>query len=422
MKRYIQLPERVGVAVACLLLATQAMGDDYGDARAELIAAYQAQDYATMVTAAEKALLARPGHPGAMFNLALANTLNGNPEAALGNFMALVMRDVDFGVSEMDEFAALRELPGWAFYQERVAELNAPVGTATVALRLDEDRYVPEGIAIDKRGNIYLGSIRYGELRRGEDVLSRRQGHWSVFGMRFHDDGGLWFASAAVAQLEDVGEDLGKTGLFRLDVNTGTVTRAAILPQYAEQQVLGDLVIDGDTIYTTDSLTGAVYAYDIKANRFKAIVERGVLRSPQGLVLDESGKRLYVADYSTGLYVVTLSTGELEKLQVIDHTPEVGIDGLYRRGDELIAIQNGIRPHRVATFRLMQGGAAEVATRGRTLASNLPEFDEPTLGAMQGDDFYFVANSHWNRFDAENRLPDGLTGPIILELSLSDKQ
>ena len=50
--------------------------------------------------------------------------------------------------------------------------------------------------------------------------------------------------------------------------------------------------------------------------------------------------------------------------------------------------------------------------------SNLSEFDEPTLGVVRGDDFYFVANSHWNRFDAENYLPDGLSGPIILKIAL----
>ena len=56
--------------------------------------------------------------------------------------------------------------------------------------------------------------------------------------------------------------------------------------------------------------------------------------------------------------------------------------------------------------------------RELSLAANLPEFDEPTLGTIVGDDFYFVANSHWNRFDANNELPGGLTGPIVLKLSL----
>jgi hypothetical protein len=79
-----------------------------------------------------------------------------------------------------------------------------------------------------------------------------------------------------------------------------------------------------------------------------------------------------------------------------------------------VAIQNGIRPHRVVSMRLAANGLEVDDTR--ILAANLPAFDEPTLGAMRADLFYFVANSHWNRFDQENRLPDGLSGPIVLKL------
>ena len=95
---------------------------------------------------------------------------------------------------------------------------------------------------------------------------------------------------------------------------------------------------------------------------------------------------------------------------------DYGIDGLYRHGGRLIAIQNGIQPHRVTAFSLSEDGTEIISAR--ILAMNLPEFDEPTLGTVVGDDFYFVANSHWNRFDANNSLPQGLTGPIVLRIPL----
>ena len=234
--------------------------------------------------------------------------------------------------------------------------------------------------------------------------------------MRFAGDGSLWFASAAVAQLAAVGEDLGKTGLFRLDVESGEITRAAILPQRVEQQLLGDLVIAGEQIYTTDSLGGALYRYDTRTDEFVTVLEPGTLGSPQGLVLDETGEHLYVADYTGGLYRVRLADGELAAVNVKGEMSPYGIDGLYRTGDTLIAIQNGIRPHRVVSMRLADDGLTVSATD--VLAANLPEFDEPTLGAIRGGRFFFVANSHWNRFDAENGLPAGLSGPIVLELAL----
>jgi hypothetical protein len=127
-----------------------------------------------------------------------------------------------------------------------------------------------------------------------------------------------------------------------------------------------------------------------------------------------------VADYTDGLYRVSLADGVVARLQLpgamaIDY----GIDGLYRHGNRLVAIQNGMRPHRVTAFDLSDDGTQIAGAR--ILAANLPAFDEPTLGAIHGDSLYFVANSHWNRFDRENRLPEGLSGPIVLKLDLGHK-
>jgi hypothetical protein len=403
-------------ALASILLWQLAVADEYDDARAELIAAYQAQDYPEMVEAARRAVLARPDHPGAKFNLALAYALDGQLQQSIDVLDSLLAMGVEFGVDELDEFAAVREHVAWPAYATRLRHLREPEGGAVVFASLDDGNFVPEGIAFDDAGRLYLGSIRKGLLLRDGEVLSNRQGHWSVFGMRFHADGSLWFASAAVAQLEDVGEELGRTGLFRIDSDSGAITRAAILPQHSEQQVLGDLVVHGDAIFTTDSLTGAVYRYDIDDNEFTAIVPAGKFTSPQGLVVDSASGSVYVADYTRGIYRVPLDGGEPRKLGLPEGTSDYGIDGLYRYGDELVAIQNGIRPHRVVAFQLSGDGSAIAASR--VLASNLPEFDEPTLGVIRGDDFYFVANSHWNRFDRDNRLPDDLVGPIVLKLAL----
>ena len=396
-----------------------AAADDYAAARAELVAAYQARDYEAMVEAAQRALTARPAYPGARFNLALAQALAGETEASLHSLRELAAAGIDFGADAMAEFETVRQLPAWKDYLASVRRWREPIGSATVAVQLEAGDFVPEGIAFDAAGTAYLGSIRHGRIVRvGAEptVLSDRQGHWSVFGMRFHADGSLWFASAAVAQLDGVGEDLGATGLFRLDVDSGKITRAAVLPRRAPRQLLGDLVVRGEHIFTTDSLSGALYRYDIATDEFVTVLEPGRLGSPQGLVLDETGEYLYVADYIGGLFRVALADGALAEVRLTDGASPYGIDGLYRAGGQLIAIQNGIRPHRVVSMRLGDDGLTAGATR--VLAANLAEFDEPTLGVIRGQRFYFVANSHWNRFDRENRLPEGLSGPTVLAIPL----
>jgi sugar lactone lactonase YvrE len=411
---------RLSALLALLAMqAAAALADDYAAARADLVRAYQAQDFATMIDAARQALAARPGYPGARFNLALAYALHGDSQAALDELHALARNGIEFRIDDMAEFEALQQLPAWPAFSATVENLRRPVGETVVAAEFDDGNFVPEGIAVTAAGDVYLGSIRRGLVVRVANevqVLSQRQGHWSVFGMRFHADGSLWFASAAVAQFEGVGDDLGKTGLFRLDVDTGEITRAAILPQVAERQLLGDLVIDGGSIYTTDSLAGAVYRYDIDGGAFATLVAPGTFGSPQGLAFDATGDYLYVADYTGGLFRVAVADGQSEPVRVTDGSSPYGIDGLYRHGDRLIAIQNGIRPHRVVAMRLGPGGLDVGDTR--ILAANLPAFDEPTLGTIRGGSFFFVANSHWNRFDRDNRLPDGLSGPVVLKLPL----
>ena len=395
--------------------------DDYTDARAELVAAYQQADYAAMRTAARKALAARPGYPGALFNLALAQALDDDPTASLQTLRDLSSVGVDFGVADREEFAGLKDLLDWSEYEAAVRRLYEPIGVAEIVATLDTDDFIPEGIAVDSDGRFYLGSIHHGDLVRigesAETLSTPKNGHWSIFGMRFDEQGGLWFASAAIPQFAEAEEDIGDSGLFRYDLASGELSEKALLLSFDDAHVLGDLVLaPGDVIYTSDSLTGILYRYSLESADFQVVVDRNVFVSPQGLVLDDTAQFLYVADYVGGLYRVRLETGEIDKVTIEANVTDYGIDGLYRYGNELIAIQNGIRPHRVIALTLSDDGLSIIAVR--TIASNLDEFDEPTLGLVSGDDFYFVANSHWNRFDADNNLPEGLSGPIILRVSL----
>ena len=408
------------VMLACGLFPGCAHADDYADARAELVAAYRAEDFGAMQVAAEKALAARPGYPAAKFNLALAQTLSGDARAALDTLNALAASGVDFGAAGMPDFTALRSLPGWAAYEAAVHSLNQPAGRAEVAFEHVVGDFVPEGIAVDGAGRLYLGSIRHGTIIRlgGEpETLSDGSGHWSAFGMRLDGEGGLWFASAAVPEFAGDAADAGRTGLFRLDLDSRRIDTRALLPDIGEAQVLGDLVLlDDRTILATESLTGRLYRYRIDRREFSELVGPGSLRSMQGLVLDATGHYLYVADYVGGLFRVRLSDNSIERVESDDTVSLFGIDGLYRHGEELIAIQNGIRPHRVVGLTLSGEGLR--VTSSRVLARNLEQFDEPTLGVVRGNTFYFVANSHWNRFDREGNLPDDLTGPIVMKLSL----
>ncbi len=375
-----------------------------------------------MRSAAERALAARPGYTGALFNLAFAEVLDDDPEASLRTLNRLLAQNIDMGVAEIDEFAPVRETGGWAEYAARIEQLAHPVGDARVVRRHDVGDFVPEGIAVASQNEVYLGSIRYGDIVRldGESNLflgGAGETHWSVFGMRLVGDT-LWFASSAIDQYAHLdAADSGRTGLFAVDLKTGNVSTRSLLPETGNAQVLGDFVVaNADTLYLTDQSDGVLYRYSVSRAEFEAVVDRGVFNSPQGLVLDESGEHLFVADYVGGLYRVALADASVSRVSVPETISPYGIDGLYRYGNSLVAIQNGIQPNRVTRFDLSADGGSIVAAE--ILAMSLEWFDDPNLGQVVGDKLVFIANSHWPRFDRDNNLPEGLDGPVVLEISL----
>lgn len=378
-----------------------------------------------MRAAAERALAIRPGHPGALFNLAFAEVLDDDPDASLDTLNRLLSRDIDMGIADIDEFAAVRELRGWREYAAGIEALRQPVGDVRVYRRHDVGDFIPEGIAVAPDGAVYLGSIRHGDIvRLGRESREIQSGsdspHWSVFGMRLLGDT-LWFASSAIDQYTHLdASDAGRTGLFALNLGSGEIETQSLLPTSGSAQVLGDFVVaDSDSFFTTDQSDGMLYRYSISQGEFTPVVDRGIFASPQGLVLDASGSHLYVADYLRGVFRVNVADGSAARVATPDSLSPHGIDGLYRHGNSLIAIQNGIQPNRVSRFQLSDDGASIVS--GDILAMNLPWFDDPNLGQVVGDRLLFIANSHWPRFDRQGNLPDGLEGPVILEILIGEE-
>ena len=97
--------------------------------------------------------------------------------------------------------------------------------------------------------------------------------------------------------------------------------------------------------------------------------------------------------------------------------PIYGIDGLVFENDCLIAVQNGIKPHRL--IRLCLTDRTTLADVD-VLASALPQFDEPTQSVIVGNKVYLVANSQWNKYGDDGQPVDRsrLQPPLILSIAL----
>lgn len=430
----VRCSSRVAVAVALAMLAmtTRAAAPaGFVETYKSAMEAYAAKDFAAMEARLRAALVARPNHPTALYNLAVAVARQGDAERALDGLEHLARMGLAYEPGRDKDFEALGDHPRFAALVRRFAELRKPAGNAAVMFQIHNPRFIPEGIAYDDEGKSYFvggvherAIVRIGSSLTASDfVMQGAGGLLAPLGMQADVRRRLlWVVHAGIPEMENPDpKDFGRSGILAFDLATGRVKRRAMLPDDGRKHRLGDLVLlPGGTIYATDSEAALLYHFNPTRGTFTPRTVPGQLVSPQGLTLSADRKTLYVADYTQGLFAYDLDSGTLAPVTAHPDVCVYGIDGLYRHDNDLIAIQNGITPHRVVRLRLDDTGRH--VKSARVLAANLPEFDEPTLGVVVKSGFYFIANSQWNRFDKNHRLPpeEQLRSPVVMRLSLDE--
>lgn len=388
--------------------------------------AYDAKDYPRMERLLREALKQRPAHPHATYNLAAALALGGQKNAALKELRKLERMGLSYDIAADEDFAGMREWEGFKEVRRAFTRNGRRAGETEVSFRLAAaTTFIPEGLAWDgKRDEFLLGSVHERKIVRVDEdgkqsPFSKPGETWAVLGLAADvRKRRLWAATAALPEMKDARPDeLGRSAILAYDLDSGELKRRYDLPADGRKRALNDIAIGRDgRIFATDSLAGELYALDPENGQFTALTAPGALSSPQGIAADSRG--LYVADYGQGLFRYDFRDRTLKRLDVAEDICVYGIDGLYRFNDDLIAVQNGIRPHRVVRFALDRGGRR--VRHAAVLVAAQKDFDQPTLGVLVGRTFHFVANSQWGRFGADHRLPpsEQLRGPVVLNVSI----
>lgn len=337
--------------LAVLLFALTAHGDDVATARA-------ASD-------------ARPQHPTLLVKLAIALSANGQHDEAV----AVLER-----VASMGFVYSLKE-PELDPVRARVAEKFAanarPIGAAKSELTVPRRGMIPEGLAYDGR-RFYVSSVRLKTIFADGRPFAELP--TPVYGMAFGKT--LWAA--------------GETAVYELDRRSGRLLRTLTAP--GEHQ-FGDVAIapDGE-VFVSDSK--GTQLYHVEGGALVPFLT-GPFRSLQGLA--PVGEKLYVADYSHGLFAIDRRTRDLVAIRVPSSVSLLGVDGLYAAGPRtLVATQNGTTPNRVVAIRLAPGGLAVESVE--TLLANDPRMTDPTLGVVARNRFFFNANGQWEEKDPARQL------------------
>jgi hypothetical protein len=270
-----------------------------------------------------------------------------------------------------------------------------PVEASRLLASVPDEVHLVESVWRDPRsGDLFVTSVvsRALHARRGEGEWQPipLAGAGSLSGIAADPVSGLlWVGSGVFDQTPEPASAF--RGVIALDPRTGREARRLAAPADGSPS---DLVVAGDgTVYASDPVSGAVYAGRPGAEALEELVPPGTFRSPQGLVPWEGG--LIVSDYAYGLAFID---GEGKVWRVASEVPVLldGIDGMWRRGETIVAVQNGARPMRIVELTVSPDGKR--VRNLRVLERAHQGWTEPVGGNLSGDDLVYVATGQWDRF------------------------
>ncbi len=423
-----------GLAVLCAVPAPAQRADSAATARRAMAAAGRLLAAGDTLAAADSALHAARAWPrqGA-YRLAAARLAarTGQRDVAIAELTAYTR--MGFGWSDDDPwFAAVAPDPEFRALALEVEGHRLPLRGSQLFRTLADSTLHPEGVAFDPAtGRVFLSSVHRRKVividpdGRVRDFVPTSAGLDAVFGVVVDRSRCLlWLTSGAVP--EQRGTPRGTPGgseVVAVALGDGAIRGRWALPDTAGAHLLGDVVLAPDgQVYATDAIGRAVYRVPEEGE------SRELERMPwhhhdwvslQGLAFSADGRQAWLADWTTGLFVVDVASGTVRPVaaRATDYT--LGVDGLYLVGERrLVGLQNGVAPPRVVAFNLNTRGDSVVATT--VLDRHLPLATEPTLGVLTPGALLYVANSPWGHYRSDGT-PDParpFPPPVLLRLPL----
>jgi hypothetical protein len=315
-----------------------------------------------------------------------ALAMSGRTAPALTELRWLAAHGYSYAFWERSSFASLPANPETTALRETTARNGEPAGKIARLIRTD---IALNGEGIDAfNGGWVAGSMTTGNLHRidatgattvlwHETEPSRR-----MLGVR-NDPGrnSVWACSTGPDEREP------HSHLLRISLQPSSVQRFQLPDVHS---LCNDVALLPDgSVAVSDSQRGAVLQLT-PDGQWRTLAEPGTFGYPNGLTYLAAARRLVVTDLR-GLWAIDLETARSARIEAPEGTFVGGIDGLYAVGGDLLAIQNGLRPHRVVRIVLADG--AQRVERIEVMASNLPELAEMTTAAVVGGEITVLASS-----------------------------
>lgn len=287
-----------------------------------------------------------------------------------------------------------------------------------------ENDLVPEGIALDKKGNIYISSINRHKIiiidetgAHREFIIEGQDGFLEGLGMK-PDNKRNWLWALSVKR----DGKLFSSKIHAFDMATAR-TRQSYSLSDTIPHLFNDLHIDKDgIIYLTDTYYSAVYTLNPKTKKLNLFLKSNGLDYPNGITEGKDGK-FYLATYSNGIVQLDKKTKTIRQIKGYqDSTMAHYLDGLVFWNNRLFGVYNGgVRStHAIISYILNNTGDSiikeEIIDRGN------PYFFEPTTLAIKDNQLFVLANSHLEIFNSNKQSTKGkesvLTPVVVIKYDL----
>jgi sugar lactone lactonase YvrE len=389
-----------------------------------------AGDWKSARAALEAALRFSPDNPAVLYGLARAEARLGNRAGAVRALNRLTQQGVARAIGDDSVFASLRSSPEFRDVGHRLASAAAPIVRSDTGFVLPDPDFIPEGIAWDPAdGALYVGSLTgRGIVRVAGDSVST----WvrtdsarltQILGLRVDAPRRrLWIATLTVdtAAPRFFRGPGGWAALEAYHIPTGR-RLGRWVPDSAGPHLLNDIALTaGGVVYATDSEGSALYRLGSDEGPLERVHhDPDRFNYPNGIALSADGSRLYIAHWE-GLSSFLLGAGgglRPERVSAASGVTTAGIDGLYRCGDGLLAVQYLLDFSQITRLTLSPDGRSVAAARA--LERRHPAQADPTTGALAQGVFFYIANAQLDRLTEDQSVRPG-TGArsVVLRLPL----
>lgn len=388
-----------------------ALPDNVPALLAKVNEAYAAKDYQTLVSALERINKMRPNNSEYMYRLVIAYALLDEKSKAYDLMLRMQQQGLAYDFTQTEDTMNIRGTEAFDYVNDMMVMAAEPMGESEAVFTLPESVKMPESIAWDEsRQKFLIGTIADGRIiavgKDGEVTELLRadaeNGMWSVFDVLVDQARNrLWVSSASTPVFAgfDPTEN-GRAALFEFNLETLEFIRRYPVPVDGRPHRLGSMVInpEGD-IFIADRNLPILYKKPADQQKLKAVLAARDMISLRGIAMQPDGSLLYLADREMGILVVDVEAGRAGILKVPDTLNIGGIDGLYLWNNNLVMIQNGIKPQRVMRLQLDSSGTQVASVRPLAVAQ--PDFDRPNFGTLQGEDIYYFGSTQVGNSEQE---------------------